>query len=382
MPPQEKLPDNVVALLEEWVRRGAYDPRTNPGVAATADVDIEAADIEAGRQFWCFQSVVKQTIPVVTDKAWPLGDIDHFVLATLESNQLKPAPNASRETLLRRVTLALTGLPPSTAEQAAFLAEQSPDALERVVDRLLNSDAFAERWARHWLDIVRYADTSGGGGSKTLPDAWRLRDYVIDSFRKDKPLDELVREHIAGDLLPFSSHEEQIAQLTATGFLVLGPHNYGAQDRELLALEIADEQIDTVGKAFLGMTLGCARCHDHKFDPIPASDYYALAGIFLSTKSVANEHASKWFTRTYPPSPEQETELAADKARITCKQGAGVWNWPIGLPAMKIHSPPACSPTASGSTFSATVLCGHRTTSAPPATFQPILNCSIIWRCD
>ncbi|MCH2114105.1 MAG: PSD1 and planctomycete cytochrome C domain-containing protein [Pirellulales bacterium] len=314
MPPEGKLPDKTIALLEEWVRRGAFDPRLAPGPAAREEIDIEA-----GRQFWCFQPVTRPTIPVVTDKAWPLGDIDHLILAKLEDAEITPAPDANREAILRRVTLALTGLPPTVAEQDAFLADQSPGAFERVVDYLLESDAFAECWARHWLDIIRYADSVGGGGSQVLKDSWRLRDYVIDSFRRDKPLNKMIREHIAGDLLPFSSYREQVEQLTATGFLVLGPHNYGGQDKDLIALDIADEQIDTIGKAFLGMTIGCARCHDHKFDPIPTSDYYALAGIFLSTKSVSNKHFSSWFTRTYPMSPEQKAELDAGRAKDKAK---------------------------------------------------------------
>ncbi|MEE3369216.1 MAG: PSD1 and planctomycete cytochrome C domain-containing protein [Planctomycetota bacterium] len=312
MPPQRQLPRALIARLEEWVRRGAYDPRT----AASRNTQT-AIDINAGRQFWSFQPISQPLLPIVVDRSWPRTDIDHFLLAKLERAQLAPAPDATRAILLRRVYLALTGLPPSIEQQDAFLSDLSDDAFERVVDRLLTSHAFAERWARHWLDIIRYADTTGGGGSQALPDAWRLRDYVIQAFRNDKPLNQLIREHVAGDLLPFSSHTELADQLAATGLLVLGPHNYGGQDKQLLALEIVDEQIDTIGKAFLGMTIGCARCHDHKFDPIPTSDYYALAGIFLSTQSVADTSAAKWFTRAYPLSPQQEAERAARQTQIT-----------------------------------------------------------------
>ena len=285
-------------------------------VTTTTPMVMADVDVEAGRQFWSFQPLAAHAIPVVNDEAWPRSNIDRFLLARLEARKLSPAPDATRETLLRRITLALTGMPPSIAEQDAFLADKSSKAMERAIDTLLNSDAFAERWARHWLDIVRYADTSGGSGAHPMPDAWRFRDYVIDSFRQDKPLNELIREHIAGDLLPFSSYEQQIAQLTATGFLVLGPHNYGDQDKELLALDIVDEQIDTIGKAFLGMTIGCARCHDHKFDPVSTKDYYALTGIFLSTKSAADAGFAKWFTRPYPLSPAEESERASEKARV------------------------------------------------------------------
>ncbi|MFL2478652.1 MAG: DUF1549 and DUF1553 domain-containing protein [Verrucomicrobiales bacterium] len=285
-------------------------------VATTTPMVMADIEIEEGRQFWSFQPLAEHAIPVVKDETWPRSNIDRFLLARLEASNLTPAPDATRETLLRRITFALTGLPPTIAEQDAFLADKSARPIESAIDTLLNSDAFAERWARHWLDIVRYADTSGGSGAHPMPDAWRFRDYVIDSFRQDKPLNQLIREHIAGDLLPFSSYEQQIAQLTATGFLVLGPHNYGDQDKELLALDIVDEQIDTLGKAFLGMTIGCARCHDHEFDPIPAEDYYALAGIFLSTKSVADAGFSKWFTQPYPLSTEEESEQASEKARV------------------------------------------------------------------
>ena len=312
MPPEKQLPRNLIARLEEWVLRGAYDPRTAPGQVSQPGIDIAA-----GRQFWSFQPITQPKLPVVLDQSWPRTDIDHFLLAGLERAQLTPAPDATRVILLRRVYLALTGLPPSITQQDAFLSDLSSDAFERVVDRLLTSHAFAERWARHWLDIIRYADTTGGGGSQALPDAWRLRDYVVQAFRNDKPLNQLIREHIAGDLLPFSSYTEQADQLAATGLLVLGPHNYGGQDKQLLALEIVDEQIDTIGKAFLGMTIGCARCHDHKFDPIPTSDYYALAGIFLSTQSVSDASAAKWFTRAYPLSPQQESAQAARQTQIT-----------------------------------------------------------------
>ena len=230
-------------------------------VATTTPMVMADIEIEEGRQFWSFQPLAEHAIPVVKDETWPRANIDRFLLARLEASNLTPAPDATRETLLRRITFALTGLPPTIAEQDAFLADKSARPIESAIDTLLNSDAFAERWARHWLDIVRYADTSGGSGAHPMPDAWRFRDYVIDSFRQDKPLNQLIREHIAGDLLPFSSYEQQIAQLTATGFLVLGPHNYGDQDKELLALDIVDEQIDTLGKAFLGMTIGLSLIH-------------------------------------------------------------------------------------------------------------------------
>ena len=277
------------------------DPRE--GVSSPAEAEEETIDMEKARQFWSFQPISDPEPPVVKDKGWPRGAIDRFVLAKLEEKEIKPAPEAGREALLRRVTIALTGLPPTLEEQDAYLADSSDEAFEKVVDRLLASRAFAERWGRHWLDLCRYSDTSGGGRAMPLPDAWRFRDYVIDSFDRDKPLDQVIREHIAGDLLPSKNQEQKNDQLTATGFLVLGPHNYENQDKELLDLEIVDEQLDTIGRAFLGMTIGCARCHDHKFDPIPTRDYYGMAGIFLSTKSVVHSNVSKWTTRALAADP-------------------------------------------------------------------------------
>ncbi len=304
MPPKEKLPEAVIARFEEWIRQGAVDPRS--GEAAPEEKGI---DLEAGRQFWSFRPITDPAPPEVEDEAWPRGMMDRFLLARLEEAGLRPAPDAAPEDLLRRVTVLLTGLPPTVEEQDAYLADPSAEAFAKVVDRLLASDAYAERWGRHWLDITRYADTSGGGRTMALPDAWRFRDYVIDSFRKDKPLDQLIREHIAGDLLPAEDETRRMEQLIGTGYLLLGPHNYENQDKELLDLEIADEQIDTIGRSFLGMTIGCARCHDHKFDPIPTRDYYALTGIFTSTRSVRHANVSQWYTQPYQPTPEQAAAI-------------------------------------------------------------------------
>lgn len=304
MPPKKKLSDHEIGLLEQWIAMGAPDPRTEGGVVAESSIDLEK-----GREFWSFQPIADPPRPSVQDQSWPKAELDYFIAAKREAANLKPAPDASKDALLRRMTVALTGLPPTIEEQEEFRSGKV--AIEDVVDRLLASHAFAERWGRHWLDIARYADTSGGGRAMPLPDAWRFRDYVIESFHQDKPIDQLIREHIAGDLLPAKTREQELSQLTATGFLVLGPHNYENQDKELLDLEIADEQVDTIGRAFLGMTIGCARCHDHKFDPIPTKDYYAMAGIFLSSKTVVHSNVSKWYTRSHPPTPEQSVALAA-----------------------------------------------------------------------
>ncbi|MFT5466898.1 MAG: hypothetical protein ACI8UO_001999 [Verrucomicrobiales bacterium] len=306
MPPKEKLPPEEIALLEDWIKRGAPDPRDGATIAKTG----EGIDIEAGREFWSFQPIANPEPPAAADAK---TDIDRFVRAKFAEAGLKPMAEADPESLLRRLTIALTGLPPTIEEQDRFLS--GDENFEAVVDRLLESRGFAERWGRHWLDITRYSDTSGGGRAMALPEAWRFRDYVIDSFHKNKPLDQFIREQVAGDLLPFDSREQRAEQLSASGFLVLGPHNYENQDKEMLDLEIADEQMDTIGRAFMGMTIGCARCHDHKFDPIPTADYYALAGIFLSTDSVTHSNVSKWHLEPFPPTPEETAAMTAYKEK-------------------------------------------------------------------
>jgi hypothetical protein len=241
---------------------------------------------EEDRKFWAFQPVREVEPPEVENKDWPRRAIDRFILAKLEEKRVTPSPDASQLILLRRLTFDLIGLPPTPEDMEAFQADGSPVAVERVVDRLLGSKQFGERWGRHWLDVARYADSNGSDENFTYYDAWRFRNYVIDAFNKDKPFDQFVREQIAGDLLPSAGQKQRDEQITATGFLVLGPKVIGDDDKEQLRMDVIDEQIDTVGKAFLGLSLGCARCHDHKFDPVPTRDYYALAGIFGSTETV------------------------------------------------------------------------------------------------
>ena len=225
-------------------------------------------------------------------------ELDHFVLAKLEENDLQPAPPADESTLLRRLYFDLTGLPPDVGQIEAFQADDSPDAYAKVVDELLASPRFGERWGRHWLDVARYADTTGGGRNNPFPNAHRFREYVIESFNEDKPFDQFAKEQIAGDLLPSTNDKEFNGNLTGTGFLALGPHNYELQDKALLRMEIVDEQISAVGRAFLGMTMGCVRCHDHPFDPIPIEEYYSLAGIFRGTNSLVPGNVGSSHERT------------------------------------------------------------------------------------
>jgi hypothetical protein len=241
---------------------------------------------------WSLAPVADPAVPAVKDEAWPVDDLDRFVLARLEAAGLAPGEDATPSVLLRRLCFDLTGLPPAPAQLEAL--EADPGGYEALVDELLASPRFAERWGRHWLDVARFAESSGGGRSLMFPDAWRFRDYVIDSVEQDVPFDRFVLEQLAGDLLPAETPTSRNRQRTATAFLLLGPTNYEQQDKELLRLDVIDEQIDTVGRAFLGQTFGCARCHDHKFDPVTHEDYYALAGIFASTQVLTPGNVSGW----------------------------------------------------------------------------------------
>ena len=281
MPPKGKLPDAVIADVEAWVKMGAPDPRD--GSATVVKSVVTPADIEKGRQFWAFQPPKKTAPP-----AGPGTDIDRFLAAKLSAKGLAPAGPADPRTLIRRLTFDLTGLPPTpeeveTFEQSAIRNPQS--AMEAAVDRLLASPAFGERWGRHWLDVARYAETTGRAVNVTYPHAWRYRDYVIATFNADKPFDEFVREQVAGDLLPSTDPKRKAERIVATGFLALGPKALNERNGTQFELDVADEQIDVTTQAFLGLTAACARCHDHKFDPIPQADYYALAGIFRSTET-------------------------------------------------------------------------------------------------
>lgn len=227
------------------------------------------------KDWWAYQPLTKPKVPTVKNEAWAKTDIDRFILAALEAKGLEPVARADNETLIRRLYLDLTGLPPA------------PDAsVENLIDRLLESRAFAERWARHWLDVARYAETTGGDMNSTFPEAWRYRDYVIDSFHKDKPFDEFIREQLAGDLLPAAHDPERAEHQIATGFLAIGTKSLNGTDPRQFAVDVADEQIDTVSQAFMATTISCARCHDHKFDPISQRDYTSTAGIFLSTDTL------------------------------------------------------------------------------------------------
>ncbi len=310
MPPKSKLPDAVVADFERWITMGAPDPRDGQAVPVRAGIDLEA-----GRRFWSYQPARKKTPPPVARADWPRTDIDRFLLAALEARNLRPVGDADRATLSRRLAFDLVGMPPTPEEIDAFVADPAPDAYERLVDRLLASPRFGERWGRHWLDVVRFGESLTLRGL-VFKEAWRYRDYVIDAFGSDMPYNQFIEEQIAGDLLPATCVAEKRRQRIATTFLVLGNNNLEEQDKAQLRMDVVDEQLDTLGKAFLAQTIGCARCHDHKFDPIPTKDYYALAGILRNAKALEHANVSKWLDLPLPVEPEREVELQRHETAI------------------------------------------------------------------
>ncbi|MBA4189023.1 MAG: hypothetical protein C0467_13580 [Planctomycetaceae bacterium] len=277
MPPSGKLTDSQIASLTRWVAEGAAWPEEK-ATGRTGGIT------ETDRKHWAFQPVTNPTPPTVRDKQWPLTDIDKFVLAKLEAAGAKPAPLADRRTLLRRVTFDLIGLPPTPDEIRDFVADAKPGAFDRVVERLLASKHYGERWGRHWLDVARYADTAGDGADYPVREAYKYRNWVIDAFNADMPYDQFLREQLAGDLIARNGPPEKYAgRVTATGFLAVGKRYGYAPNPDFQHLDFADV-IESAGRSLLGMSLGCARCHDHKYEPITMADYYGLYGILQSTK--------------------------------------------------------------------------------------------------
>jgi cytochrome c553 len=271
----EKLADAVIADFARWIAEGAADPRR----ADAPPTRQRGMSLEAGRQLWSLIPPRRSAAPEVRDAAWPRGEIDRFVLKGLEEAGLKPNPEAAPSALIRRLHLDLTGLP----APVSALGEGAGD-WDALIGRLLDSPHFGERWGRHWLDIARYADSNGRDRNVIFHHAWRYRDYVIAAFNDDKPYDVFLREQIAGDLMPAASPAQRDERLTATAFLALGAKAYEEQKQDLYWMDVVDEQIEVIGRGILGLSVACARCHDHKFDPIPTADYYALAGILRSTE--------------------------------------------------------------------------------------------------
>ena len=271
MPPKGKLKDEEIADLVTWIDMGAPWPSGPSDALTSAD-----SASEAHAKHWAFQPVTDPTPPEVEDQDWPRDAIDRFVLAKLEARGLTPSPEADKKTLIRRATFDLIGLPPTPEEVAAFEADASPAAFERLVDRLLASPQYGERWARHWLDVARYADTKGYVlfQDANFPWSYTYRDYVIRAFNEDLPFDQFVVQQIAADRLPLGEDRRPLAAL---GFLTLGGRFMGNRH------DVIDDQIDVVTRGLMGLTVTCARCHDHKFDPIPTADYYSLYGVFASS---------------------------------------------------------------------------------------------------
>lgn len=331
MPPTGKLKNDEISALVEWVKMGAPWPGAKPAESGRPTVRKgEFVITEANRRFWAFRPIRKPAPPTVKNVGWVRSPIDRFILAKLEEKGFAPAPPAEKRALLRRVYFDLIGLPPRPEEVQAFVADRSADALAKVVERLLASPHYGERWARHWLDVARYADSNGLDENLAFGNAWRYRDYVVKAFNQDKPYNQFITEQLAGDLMPADDDDLRNERLTATGFLSLGPKVLAEQDKPKLVMDIVDEQIEVTSKAFMGLTVACARCHDHKFDPISTKDYYALAGIFKSTRTmrdlgfVSRVHERPLMTQAFrQEQAEHEKRLAAARESLKTAKERG-----------------------------------------------------------
>jgi len=353
MPPESPLSAAVVADLTAWIKMGAPDPRDGAALPAAATAPARTTiDLAAARQQWAFRKPTRPTVPEVRDTAWVKNDIDRFILARLEAAGLRPAPAADPAVLLRRLAVDLTGLPPEAAlRDISYFSPSPPRSLSRsadkegesgrvgeweranraYIDRLLASPHYGEKWGRHWLDVVRYADSldsRGMGQPGDILDAWRYRDWVVAAFNRDLPYDEFVRQQLAGDLLV--KREWDASKVVATGMYAIGNWGNGDSDKQKVYSDIVDDQIDVTGRAFLGLTLACARCHDHKFDPIMAADYYSLAGFFYSSRILekfAAPTAGESLMRINVLSPVEQQrrgDLLAQIAAIDAKLSQGL----------------------------------------------------------
>jgi hypothetical protein len=343
MPPKTKLPDAVINDLRRWIEMGAPDPRER-AAATVSNIDWTRA-----REFWSFRPVRKPALPAVKDGAWSKTDTDRFILARLEAAGLSPSAAADKRTLIRRATFDLTGLPPTPDEIDTFLRDDSPDAFARVVDRLLKSPQYGERWARHWLDVARYAeDQAHTFGVKPNTEAFRYRDWVIDAFNADIPYDLFVKRQIAADLMEDTA-ADAYKQRAALGFFGLGAVYY--KDNSCVPKALADElddRMDTLGRGLLGLTLSCARCHDHKFDPIPTQDYYSLAGVFFSSKltnlPMVPKAEAERYTEAQKPLLECERKLKemqkAEKSKPTADGKQRIKDLQAEMEKLKKSAPP------------------------------------------
>ncbi len=342
MPPEKPLPENVINDFIAWVQRGApYPQSVRPATATQANSEKD--------RLWSLQPVEKPPVPEVQNQSWPRGALDHFVLVRLETNGLSPTRDASARTLIRRLYYDLIGLPPTVDDLEQFAVDYQRDgqaAVERLVDSLLESPQFGERWARHWLDVARFGESNGNDGlsrNPTFPHAWRYRDYVIDAFNTDVPYDRFLTEQIAGDLIPSDSPEQRDRHLIATGFLAMASKPAKAMNNNF-DMDVVADQIDVIGSGVMGLSVACARCHDHKFDPVPTQDYYALAGMFTSTETMwgvaANEkltapatdlHVLKAAPHVLPPEDFVETVLVLE-SNTGIPKPLPKPKWPVGTP--------------------------------------------------
>jgi hypothetical protein len=304
MPPSGKLPARQIATLTRWVKMGA--PWVGSAAEAAAPAPKGMVVTAEDRNYWAYRPIKRPALPAVKGRAWVRNPIDAFLLAGVEAKGLTPAPPAERTALIRRVYYDLTGLPPTPEEIDAFVRDPAPDAYERLVDQLLKSPHYGEKWARHWLDIVRYAETNGFERDSPKPFAWRYRDYVIDAFNNDKPFDQFLREQLAGDLLEKVTPES----LIATGYYRLGQWDDEPADRLLAKYDGLDGVVSTTAQAFLGMSVGCARCHDHKKDPIPQRDYYRLLAFFHNLTDMNGKNTRRLMT---PENRAVEEHLLREK---------------------------------------------------------------------
>jgi hypothetical protein len=321
MPPKGKLKGEEIAALTEWVKRGAPWPSTRPGIAALTTAHAPAPTpangttpaavvTEQARSFWSLQPIRNPAPPPVRDEDWPSSPIDRFILAKLEANGLAPSPPADKATLVRRASFDLIGLPPTPEEIDAFARDDSPDAFDRLVDRLLTSPHFGERWGRYWLDVARYGEDQAHSFQPRLyPYGFRYRDWLIRALNRDLPYDRFILEQVAGDLLD-GPDRDRFDRLAALGFFACGPVYYGDRNK----LDQYADRIDTLTRGFLGLTVACARCHDHKYDPIPTTDYYALEGVFASTDYVEVPAAPKEQIEGYNTA---QAAIAAKEKEIT-----------------------------------------------------------------
>ncbi len=315
MPPAGKLRPAELAAFTAWIKMGAPWPAAKSKAAAAGQA-AEMVITDSARKFWSFVPVRKAALPKVSNPAWASNPVDRFILSGLDAHHLKPAPTADRKTLIRRVSVDLTGVVPTPAEVEAFVNDKAPDAWAKVVDRLLASPRYGERWGRHWLDLVRYADSNGLDENVAFANAYRYRDYVVNAFNADKPYSTFITEQLAGDLMTSRDDVQRNDRLVATGFLELGPKVLAEPDKDKLVMDIVDEQIDVASKAFIGLTISCARCHNHKFDPIPTRDYYAMAGIFKSTRTMETLNTVAMWRERQLSNPQFAAEKEAHQQKL------------------------------------------------------------------